>query len=319
MKQKWAPGVGRFSAVIFGLALAPAARAAPPSALRVGGDEGTCPSPKQVASVLKRLLLRTQVTADAGPLGTNDAIIDDQGSQYRVTVAGQERSFVDAERGCAERAQNAAVFVALILDPPMIAEAPPEPVPAPVPLAPVPEQARKPSPATDTLRWELALGGSVLVSPAVTGRSTAVAGGATAWVRGKRAFHLGFGAGVLHGVLHFSDADADAWWFPLDLAAGFTVKSAAWEVGAELGPSAAVLSILGENLAQAERQVRLEFGARASVVGRFWLDKKIALFASVEGIARPSPYVLLITPQGAVGETPSLWIGGSAGVSTSLE
>jgi len=319
MKQKSAPGVGQLSVLLFGLTLAPSARAAPPSSLRVRGDEGACPSPGQVVTVLKRLLPHTQVTADAGPLGTSEASIDDQGPQYRVTVAGQERSFVDAARGCAERAQHAAVFVALILDPPMIAEPPPVPaIPAPVP--PAPEQVRHASPTVaDAWRWELALGGSMLVAPAVADRSTTVAAGATAWVRGKRAFHLGFGAGLLHGSLHFTDADADAWWFPLDLAAGFTVKSAAWEVGAELGPSATILSILGENVPQAQRQVRVEFGVRASVIGRFWLDSKFALFMSVEGVARPSPYVLLIEPEGAVGETPSLWLGGSAGVCASLE
>jgi hypothetical protein len=272
-----------------------------------------------VVAVLKRLLLHTQVSSDAGPLGPSDAIIDDQGSQYRVTVAGQERSFVDASRGCAERAQHAAVFVALILDPPMIAEPPPPPV-IPAPLPPAPEQARKPaSTVPDTWRWELALGGSMLVAPAAADRSTTVAAGATAWVRGKRAFHLGFGAGLLHGALHFTGADADAWWFPLDLAAGFTVKRAAWEAGAELGPSATVLSILGQNLPQAQRQIRVEFGVRAAVVGRFWLDRKFAFFMSLEGIARPSPYVLLIAPEGAVGETPSLWVGGSAGICASLE
>jgi uncharacterized protein (DUF736 family) len=276
--------------------------------------------------VLKRLLVRTQVTADVGPIGPSDAIIDDQGPQFRVTVAGQERSFVDVARGCAERAQHAAVFIALVLDPPMIAEAPAEPaVAAPAPAAPAPalpvREPPRPPPAsaTNAWQWELALGGTVLAAPAVAERSTAVAGGATAWVRGKKGFHLGFGIGLLHGSLHFTDADADAWWFPLDLAAGFTAKGAAWEVGAEIGPSASVLSVIGENLAQAHRQVRLEFGGRAAIVSRFWLNKKFALFVSAEGVFRPAPYVLLIDPQGAVGQTPSVWLGGSAGVCASLE
>jgi hypothetical protein len=321
MKQKVALGVDRFSVLLIGLALAPAARAAPPSTLRVAGAEGACPAPGQVVTVLQRLLVRTQVTADAGTVGPNDAVIDDQGSQFRVTVAGQERSFVDPARGCAERAQHAAVFVALVLDPPMIAEAQPGPVVvAPAPVAPMREQPRPASPSrTNARQWELALGGSVLVAPAVADRSTAVAGGVAAWVRGKKGFHLGFGAGVLHGSLHFTDADADAWWIPLDLAVGFTAQGAAWEMGAEIGPSASVLSIIGENLAQAHREVRLEFGGRAAVMARFWLDKKFALFMSAEGVYRPSPYALFIDPDGLVGQTPSIWLGGSAGVCASLE
>jgi hypothetical protein len=122
MKRGLASVLGRVSALIAGLAFAEFAHAAPPPALRVVGEEGACPSPTQVAFVLKRLLRQTRVTSESAAPLPDDAAIVDRGTEFRVTIAGQERSFADPARGCAERAQNAAVFVALMLDPPMIAD-----------------------------------------------------------------------------------------------------------------------------------------------------------------------------------------------------
>jgi hypothetical protein len=302
-----------------GVALGHIARAAPPPSLRVGGEELACPTPGQVAAVLKRLLLHTLVTVTAGPLGPDDASISDQGAQFRVTVAGQERTFADAVRGCDERAKHAAVFVALVLDPPMIAEPPVEPsIPAPAPVAPTAEP-RPLASSPVALQWDLALGAILLVAPAAPDRRASVAGGVDAWVRGKRGFHLGFGMGLLHGTLDFDTAAADAWWVPIDVAAGFTVKPVPWEVGAEIGPSASVLSILGQNLQQAHRQVRVEVGGRASTWARFWFDKKFALFLSADAVLHPIPYVLQINPEGEVGQMPVVWLGASAGLSAALE
>ena len=170
------------------------------------------------------------------------------------------------------------------------------------------------------MQWDLALGGVLLVAPSTPDRRTAVASGAAAWVRGgKQGLHLGFGAGLLHGALRFDDAEADAWWIPIDVAGGFTVKTSAWEFGAEIGPSASVLSIVGQNLPDAQRQVRLEVGVRASGWARFWFSKNFAFFLSAEGVFRPMPYALRIDPQGEVGQTPAVWLGGSAGLAALLE
>ena len=99
-----------------------AAHADPPPSLRVVGLDTACPTARQVATVLERMLPRTKITADTGPPGAADATVSDQGAHFQVTVAGQERSFDDAARQCSERARHVAVFIALVLDPPMIAE-----------------------------------------------------------------------------------------------------------------------------------------------------------------------------------------------------
>jgi hypothetical protein len=278
----------------------------------------------QVAFVLKRLLRQTRITSESSAAGPADAVISDRGAEFQVTVAGQERTFVDPARSCAERAQNAAVFVGIVLDPPMIAE-PPAPAPPPPvapPPAPTPEQRRPlqaPIIRTNAMDWDFTLKGLLAVAPATPERETAVAVGASAWVRGKRTFHLGFGAGVLRGALHFKDVAADAWWIPLDIAIGFTGQTGPWELSGEIGPNASVLSIVGRDLRDASAQVRLEVGGRASLGGRFWFSEKFALFVSAEGLIRPMPYALQIAPDGEIGQMPTFWMGGAAGLSAALE
>jgi hypothetical protein len=165
----------------------------------------------------------------------------------------------------------------------------------------------------------MALGAVMLVAPEGEHRRNAVAQGVAAFARGKRGFHLGLGAGVLHGTLHFDVANADAWWIPIDVAAGFTTRTKVWEIGAEVGPSASILSIAGENLKGARRQLRLEVGGRVSAWSRFWFSKQFGAFLSAEAVVRPFPFVLDIDPRGGVGEMPALWLGVSGGVTVALE
>jgi hypothetical protein len=287
------------------------------------GEETACPTPAQIVTVLRRLLPRTKVTAESGPAAPADAAIKDEGSQYRVSIAGQEREFVDHARQCAERARHAAVFVALVLDPPMIPEpydAPPAPPVAAPPSLPPAERTAPPPRAPATLpALDLTLGGVLQVAPSAGERRATVATGAMAWVRAKRGLHLALGAGVLRGAFEFDGVVADAWWVPIHMAAGMSFESDRWEGGAELGPSVGILSVLARDLAQAQNQLRLEWGARGAAFSRFWLSKNIALYLSAEALVRPSRYTLLIDPEGQVGLTPVLWLGGSAGLSFKLE
>lgn len=323
MERALAIVLGRVSALVLGLAFTEVASAAPPATLRVVGEEGACPSPAQVAFVLKRLLRQTRVTSESAAPLVGDAAIADQGAEFRVGIAGQERAFVDPARSCAERAQNAAVFVALVLDPPMVADAPPpEPAPPPPPPpAPAPEKPRAAPPitATSTPSWDFTLKGLLMVAPAASQRPAAVAGGLGLWLRGQHLVHVAFGAGLLKGALSFDDAKADAWWVPLDVALGFAGRTGAWELAGEIGPNASLLSIAGRDLRDARSQIRLEVGARAAGSVRFWLSQKFAPFLSAEGILRPIPYALRIEPQGEVGQMPSFWFGGAAGLSVALE
>jgi hypothetical protein len=295
------------------------AHADPPPALHVGGPNAVCPTPKQVATLLERMLVRTKITADSRPPGAVEATVSDHGAHFRVTVAGQERSFDDAARQCAERARHAAVFLALVLDPLMTADLAPEPPAVGAPPAPQLDSARPSGERRrQGLQWEMTLGGVMLVAPAAERRRTALAEGIAVFARAKRGFHLALGAGVLHGSLQFDAANADAWWAPIDVAAGFSTRASVWEVGAELGPNASILFIAGENLKQAERQVRVEVGGRVSLWSRFWVTQQFAVFLATETVVRPFPYILDIDPRGGIGQMPAIWLGASAGLAASL-
>jgi hypothetical protein len=322
MRRNRAMGFAIASALWTSVMRAPAAHADPPPALRVVGQDADCPTAKQVATVLERMLPRTKITADTGPPGAAEATVADQGARFRVTVAGQERSFDDGGRQCTERARHAAVFVALVVDPPAISDPASEPPATPAPAVPssAVDTARSPGDRRPrAMQWDLALGAVMLVAPESAGRRTAVAQGVAGFVRGKRGFHFALGAGVLHGALRYDVATADAWWIPLDVAAGFTTRTTLWEIGAEVGPSASILFILGENLRQAQREVRVEVGGRMAAWSRLWLSRQFATFLSAETVVRPFPYVLDIDPRGSVGQMPSVWLGASAGVSAALD
>jgi hypothetical protein len=322
MRRNWAIALGAASSLLASSVSMRAAHADPPSSLRIVGQGAACPTATQVATVLERMLPRTKVTADTGPASPADVTVSDEGARFRVTVAGQERSFDDGAHQCAERARHAAVFIALVVDPPAIGELPslppslPPPAPAPVP--PV-DAARSAERQTKRTQWDLALGGVMLIAPEGRRRETTTAQGIAAFVRGKRGFHLGFGAGVLRGALRFDVAEADAWWIPIDVAAGLTTRTGGWEFGAEIGPNASVLSIVGVNLKEARRQVRVEVGGRLSTWSRFWFTKQFGVYLSAEALVRPFPYVLDIDPRGGIGEMPALWLGASVGVAALLE
>ena len=296
-----------------------AAHSEPPPALRIAGAKATCPTARQVKSELERLLSRTSITLETGPANAPEATISDQGVQFRVTIAGHERSFDDAARQCDERARQAAVFLALVLDPLLMAELSAEPSASPTPAAAPAAPPRPPAePKAKLLQWEMTLGGVVHVAPGVDGRETTAAPGVALFTRAKRGLHLALGAGVQNAKLRFDIAQADAWWIPIDVAVGLQSRANAWEIGAEIGPSMSVLSIVGENLKESSPQLRLDLGGRASVWSRFWFGPQFGVFFSAETVVRPFPHVIDIEPRGSIGQTPSLWLGVSAGIAASL-
>ncbi|MET0593419.1 MAG: hypothetical protein ABW133_12010 [Polyangiaceae bacterium] len=292
-------------------------RADPPPILRIVGPDAACPTAKQVASLLERMLPRTKIRTDAAS-GAAEAEVSDQGAQFRVVMGTQERSFDDGQRQCAERARHAAVFIAMVLDPPLIADAARE-SPAPPPAKTVDPPRPSVQPREAKWQWDATLGAVMLVTPEAEGRDTAFAQGVAAFVRGKRGWHLALGAGLLRGSLSFDSASASAWWVPIDFAGGFSTRAQAWELGGEVGPNVALLSIMGADLKDAERQFRLELGGRAAAWSRFWLSRQFAAFLSVEAVVRPFPHVLDIDPRGRVGDMPAIWVGGSAGIAAAID
>src|SRR5262245_62881 len=104
-------------------------------ALRPVAIEGAarCPSSEALARALSSLLPDARVADGDHALVVR---IDDFGARWRLTVDGASRELPDGARRCEERARQAAVVVALALEPPSVAVAKPpvEPLPAPNPM-----------------------------------------------------------------------------------------------------------------------------------------------------------------------------------------
>jgi hypothetical protein len=312
--MRWRHTIGWTGAIVFSAGFA---GGAPPEVLRIVGDEGGCPAPPEVAASLGRMLSQSKLVTASSAGAAEDVVLADGGNTFRVVVAGQSRVFEDPARDCPERARNVAVFVALVLDPPVLPEARPPPPPpdaTPLPPPPVPDRA------APKRELDLDLGAVVQMAPAASTTNTPVAAGLASRLRWGRRPYLSFGvAAFLPLSLHFAHADARATWFPLDAAAGLFLRRGPWDVSAEVGPTATLLSIRGENLQNAQRQTRLELGARGAATARFWLGQKNALFLSAQTSFFPKPYALAVRPDEALGTTPGLWLGASIGASLQIE
>lgn len=309
----------RFCTLILCLGCAcPEALAAPPPSLEVQGPADACPSPRALIRELGQLLPQTRLASE--PDGSGESVrIADLGDAFSVSVAGETRRFDDASRQCAERARLAAVFVALVLDPlnvPSEESNPPPPPPAPAqpPAEPEPTAAPPPAPAPAAANVDLELGPLLWVAASSTSANVPRAGGMAARLRwgGGLALSLGV-AGLLPAHLEYERASVEAVWLPFDVSLRVGQRLDAWELGAELGPIAAWLSVAGQEVPEARSGSRLELGARLGASVRYWASPDIALVLSGHVASFPRPYRLELAGLGEVGRTPSLWIGTSIG------
>src|SRR3954467_11327936 len=102
------------------------ARAASPPPIRLQVS-GACPSATALATSLVPLVSgRAVLDGPATDPSATVVMLEDLGSSYRITVSGRARDLRDEARDCDERAGEAAVLLALALEPPRF-PAPPEP------------------------------------------------------------------------------------------------------------------------------------------------------------------------------------------------
>lgn len=289
------------------------ALAAPPPSLQVLGPTDACPNPRGLVRELGRLLPQTRLATE--PDGSGESVrIEDLGGAFSVSVAGETRRFDDAARQCGERARLAAVFVALVLDPLNVPSE--ESKPPPPPAQPPEEPEPTPTPATATVPADvdLELGPLLWVAASSASANVPRTGGIAARLRwgGSLALSLGV-AGLFPAHLEYERASVEAVWLPFDVSLRVGQRLDAWELGAELGPIAAWLSVAGQEVAEARSDSRLELGGRIGASVRYWASSDIALVLSGHVASFPRPYRLELAGLGEVGRTPSLWIGTSIG------
>jgi hypothetical protein len=291
--------------------LVPSVAAAQDAAVRpVVTVSGSCPESSAVETVLAGLL---PTIAPAGPPPT--PTVSDRGDSYVVAIGDRVKAYSDGTRDCAERARVAAAFISLALVPdPMPASTP---APESAPIKPV-----EPSPMAT--RWgRIDWRGTYTDAPA----SGLIA--------------PGLALGVAAGVGRFGGQAVCGWVaesslsvanesgtimierFPCALGPVVRLSSplSALEVNAAASAVLGALRATGTGFASSYNSLRLEVGARVAVDATLHIGRRPGDLAPVLGIELtydPMTYDLAVVPRGVVGQTPSLWIGISAGFSWSI-
>jgi hypothetical protein len=281
--------------------------------LRLSSDSG-CPSAEAVLAELAPLVPRTRVSLGAAS-DTPDALsarISDEGAAVSIRVANEERIFKDAGRSCLERARNAAVFIGLVLDPPVLPEAE-----RPKAVAPAHERTRAvPRRAVTPLTLEL--GPLLQAAPISDASQLPLAGGFGARLAWGRALGVSVGAAFLLPTrLALPAADARLVWLPFDVALRTTHHFTPLAWSAELGPELALLFATGDRVNNPRTSTRLEVGARAACSLTWGMSSQLGAFATLFGSWRPRPYAFRVNPELESGTTPPLWLGASLGLSFS--
>lgn len=309
-------------ALALGLGAPVVARAEGPQQLSIAAA-GACPSAEEVTEELR--LLMPDAKLDLSPdVVDSDVVVSDRGTGFTVKVRGQRRRFRDLKRDCTERARHVAVFTVLVVDPlhvpmPAVNDAEEEPEPPPKPAKPAALPAPSPKPAEPYprgARFDLSLGPLAQVALKPNADSATQAGGLGLRLRYGQRVGITLGvAGLLPTSLHFAQADARAFWMPMDLGLSLSRRMSNWEVAMDLGATAALLLVEGEGqgLDTTQQASRLEVGGRLGAQVRYWASEHAGICGGMFGSWFPKPYSLQVEGIGVVGETPKAWIGGSLG------
>ena len=274
---------------------------APCPSLAASVDEGEdCPLGADVDAALAQLL-RTKVDRPASSTVT----VRDQGASWSVEVAGRSATYSDPARDCSERTRIAAVFAALVLEPPELEDAVPEAsVDKPKALALPPRPGIQ----------RLDLAPEFLFSPAMGGRNTAVTwGGSLRWlVAGVRyGMTVGLGAGY-PAVVKVPGYEASLGRLTLDTSAHVRWHSDSVEFGMEIGPYGGLLLAGGRGLYDNATSTHMDAGGRLGVriaaKGR-----RFSPFLALKAEMSARRFSLVVEPSGEVGTAPRVWLGLLAG------
>lgn len=275
---------------------------------------GACPARDAVLVALAPVV-RPAADGRAGA-----ARVVDQGDRFDVSAAGQRAQYSDPARDCGERARIAAVFIALALNPPVLAPAAAPPHVAPPPSAEV-AAAPAPTVASPAAAWWWAVGAGARLDATTAGHqpsSTVVTPGAEVRAAlGRGAVGLFAVAGALGpSRARFDALSVRQTRFPLSLGATARVGApGTWQVTGDLGVALSLFSVRAQGLASASTETRLDVGARLAVGVRApaVAGGHVVPFIELHSEFYPWPYTLEVEPLGDIGKTSRLWVGASAG------
>ena len=266
---------------------------------------GDCPAGADIDAALAQLL-----STKAGRTSSATVTVRDLGATWSVHVAGRSATYSDPDRNCPERTRIAAVFVALVLEPPDIGE--PSPAPA------MRESEGSAQPRLSRIH-RLDLAPEFLVAPGAGKRSSAMTwGGSLRWLASGE--HLGLTAGLegsYPAVVKVQEYELSLARISIDTSASLCWRWSTAELGIALGPYGALLLAQGRGLYASASSTHMDAGGRlgfrAQTMGR-WVSPFLAFQAELSA----RRFSLMVDPIGNVGTAPRVWVGVLAGASISL-
>jgi hypothetical protein len=290
--------------LLLGLFAAVPPSATPTPSVAVTGD---CPSAAAVTAALGSALGGEPRTG-----ATEVPRVSDEGERFSVVALGQTRRFADPARDCDERAREAAVFIALALNPPIVPRAP---EPGPPDAAPQ-VTIVAPPPPTAPERW-LDIGAAARLDGGPASETSAALGFEARASAGVRWFGVAATAGVLAATeSKLSSVTIRQQRFPL--SAALTARrtlSPRFAVAGALGAALVPFTVHGETLDGGATTTRLDAGVRLAAEVRFHATPRLSPFLDLHAEIFPRTYQLDVDPLGAVGSTGRFWAGLSVGLS----
>jgi hypothetical protein len=283
--------------------------------------EGGCPDGGAIERAITALIPR----GTAALPESARVIVADAGESYRVEVRSdavtRARLFRDAARDCEQRARFAAVFIVLTLLPPDLAAAPPPKAPAPPPAPPPPPVVVAAAPPPAPRRWRLELAALAEAAPAAFQSTSMLAlGGQLQAARRLGRIEAALSVGV-EPRIDFTIGGLQVRELRVPIGAGVRVRRATHgvELAGELAIVAAPFHAEGRSSAMPSSGTRLDLGGRAGAQLRLGgPDRRWAPFLGLQLSVFPWPYEIASMPAGALGTTPPLWLGATAGVAAAL-
>ena len=270
----------------------------------------SCPSGKLLRDQLAPLLApgaQLAIDTDAPAPGAIVAALRDQGDLYEVRVGEVTRELDDPARACVERARVAAVFIALNVQQRSDGAAPSE------------RDGRDGEDARLGVELELFAAGAC---------ASAIDRAAPSGGAGVRltldAWRFGFAAALVAPVEIALDpaqgvnGDVALLRVPLALSAAYLWNSSGVQLGPSLGLALDVLRMRGQNVLDAQTELRLNPGVLLAAELRAPLGRALAAVLRLSASAFPREYRLNVDPSGRLGGTPQLWFAASLGIGWAL-
>lgn len=277
-------------------------------------SKGACPSAEQVEGQL-RPLLRKYIIAPPDQLTRLDLVeVVDQGDEYVVRVLGTKREIPDTSRDCGERAQIAAVVVAITIEP-AGSSAPAEPVLSPDKRPPPPEKTvvelDQPH-ETHTLHaqgWSAVLG----VKTAIGFKNYGLDVGPLLGVNFLWSHLLLTASASLFPAqqIQVDGSTVALSRYAVDFGIGSALEFSSWQFRATAGAAFDPMVIASDYYDT--RQVRLDVGPTATVSVAY-IGWRVDPFLALDVRWFPRDYQLWVNPRGEVGTTPQLYLGATAGI-----